>query len=276
LSQSPTMSFTMSLNKSVAQPVRMAGKGSSKASAFVARTQLSSKSVSSSRARKSFVTHASEVSTNYAEGLIDIAQEAKALEAVHKDMEALESTISAEVTTFLSNPLMDDANKRTVVSDIAKEHGFSAFTTNFLNLLIDTNRIEFIADIIADFEEQYCKLTDTEVATVTSAVKLENEQQFLIAKKLQELTGAKNIKLKPSVDEALLGGFVVQFGEDGSNKVDMSLKTKLKNMGTFLDSVEQPPPEKADAAAKARAVKELEEAVKIAEDLRNELAALPN
>eukprot|EP00955_Chlamydomonas_euryale_P065137 359159-Chlamydomonas_euryale.AAC.22 len=38
------------------------------------------------------------------------------------------------------------------------------------------------------------------VAVVRSAVKLEQEQQFLIAKKLQELTGSKNIKLRPMID----------------------------------------------------------------------------
>ena len=56
----------------------------------------------------------------------------------------------------------------------------------------------------------------SQIATVTSAVKLENEQQFMIAKKIQEMTGAKNIKLKPEVDPALLGGFVVTYGKDGS------------------------------------------------------------
>ena len=37
-------------------------------------------------------------------------------------------------------------------------------------------------------------------------MKLEQEQQFLIAKKLQELTGSKNIKLKPIIDESLIAG----------------------------------------------------------------------
>ena len=32
---------------------------------------------------------------------------------------------------------------------------------------------------------------------MTSAIKLGNEQQFAIAKSIQEKTGAKNIKLKP-------------------------------------------------------------------------------
>ena len=40
-----------------------------------------------------------------------------------------------------------------------------------------------------------------QVAVVRSAVKLEQEQQFLIAKKLQELTGSKNIKLRPMIDQ---------------------------------------------------------------------------
>lgn len=57
------------------------------------------------------------------------------------------------------------------------------------------------------------------MATLTSAVKLEQEQQFLIAKKLQELTGSKNIKLKPVVDADLVAGFVVEYG---STRIDLS------------------------------------------------------
>ena len=58
-----------------------------------------------------------------------------------------------------------------------------------------------------------------QVATLRSAVKLEQEQQFLIAKKLQELTGSKNIKLKPVIDESLIAGFVVSYG---SSQIDLS------------------------------------------------------
>ena len=51
-----------------------------------------------------------------------------------------------------------------------------------------------------------------QVATLRSAVKLDHEQHFQIAKKLQELTGSKNIKLKPVIDEELIAGFVVEYG----------------------------------------------------------------
>lgn len=71
----------------------------------------------------------------------------------------------------------------------------------------------------------------TQVATLRSAVKLEQEQQFLIAKKLQELTGSKNIKLKPVLDESLIAGFVVEYG---SSQIDLSVKGQLDKISTEL------------------------------------------
>jgi F-type H+-transporting ATPase subunit delta len=73
-----------------------------------------------------------------------------------------------------------------------------------------------------------------QVATVTSAVQLENEQQFLIAKKLQEMTGAKNIKLKPQVDAALIGGFVVTYGVNGSSQIDMSVSGQINKVASSM------------------------------------------
>ena len=55
-------------------------------------------------------------------------------------------------------------------------------------------------------------------------MKLEQEQHFLIAKKLQELTGSKNIKLKPVIDESLIAGFIVEYG---SSQIDLSVKGQL-------------------------------------------------
>lgn len=73
-----------------------------------------------------------------------------------------------------------------------------------------------------------------QVATLRSAVKLEQEQQFLIARKLQELTGSKNIKLKPIVDESLIAGFVVEYG---SAQIDLSVKGKLDRISLEMQGV---------------------------------------
>lgn len=70
-----------------------------------------------------------------------------------------------------------------------------------------------------------------QVAVLRSAVKLEQEQQFLIAKKLQELTGSKNIKLKPVIDDTLIAGFTVEYG---SAQIDMSVKGQLEMISNEL------------------------------------------
>jgi F-type H+-transporting ATPase subunit delta len=123
------------------------------------------------------------------------------------------------VLELLSNPVIDEQRKKELVKRLAAEASFSQYTVNFLSLLIDQSRIEALEQICESFEKSYCQLTDTQVATLRSAVKLEQEQQFLIAKKLQELTGSKNIKLKPVVDADLVAGFVVEYG---STRIDLS------------------------------------------------------
>jgi F-type H+-transporting ATPase subunit delta len=69
------------------------------------------------------------------------------------------------------------------------------------------------------------------VATLRSAVKLEQEQQFMIAKKLQELTGSKNIKLKPVIDQSLIAGFVVEYG---SSQIDLSIRGQIEKVAEQL------------------------------------------
>merc|ERR1712205_262111 len=175
----------------------------------------------------------SEVSASYAAALLDMAKETGALEAIHADMDALETICTEDLTTFLSNSTVPKDKKAAMLSQIAKEGQFSAATGNFLSLLVDKQRIDLLAEIIEEFDGLYCDETDTQVATVTSAVQLENEQQFLIAKKLQEMTGAKNIKLKPQVDAALIGGFVVACA-NASQQIDMSVAGQLEKVASSM------------------------------------------
>jgi F-type H+-transporting ATPase subunit delta len=142
---------------------------------------------------------------------------------------------SADVKDFLENPTVDIGKKKDLLARVGREAGLNEATVNFLNLLVDNDRFVAATAIFEAFELQYCALTDTQVATVRSAVKLEQEQQFLIAKKLQELTGSKNIKLKPAVDPALIAGFVVEYG---SSQVDLSVKGQLDRISSELVAAE--------------------------------------
>merc|ERR1711918_249106 len=95
-------------------------------------------------------------------------------------------------------------------------------------------RIDCVIEVFESFESLFCQATDTQVAVVKSAVALEEEQQFLIAKKIKELALSKSVMIKTAIDENLIGGFVIQFG---SSQIDLSIRgafervrKELKNM----------------------------------------------
>jgi F-type H+-transporting ATPase subunit delta len=43
----------------------------------------------------------------------------------------------------------------------------------------------------------------------------------LLARKIQELTNSKSVKIKPIIDESLIGGFIVEYG---SSQIDLSIR----------------------------------------------------
>jgi len=174
-----------------------------------------------------------EVSKSYAKALVDLAEEKGKLEPVHADIDAVASLLkeNSKLYALLSNPVVEDEKKRAVLAKIGKDAGFQAYTQNFLNLLVEKDRLALLDEICESFEEQYCTITDTQVAVVRSAVKLEQEQQFLIAKKLQELTGSKNIKLRPMIDQALIAGFIVEYG---SSQIDLSIRGQIEKVAEEL------------------------------------------
>jgi len=169
------------------------------------------------------------VATQYATAFVNLAKDKNVLDDVRSDMDSVANLLKSDekIAAFLQNPVASSDKKKGLISAIAKEAGFNDFSVNFLSLLVDKQRITAVTDICDEFESIYCEVTDTEVATVTSAAALDNDQQFEIAKKLQSLTGAKNIKLKPKVDASLISGIIIQYGKGGSKLLDMSIKGQL-------------------------------------------------
>merc|ERR1712176_615561 len=161
--------------------------------------------------RRLTVMKADLVSTQYATAFVNLAKDKKVLDDVRSDMDSVASLMKsdAKLASFLTNPVADGEKKKSIAG---------------------------ITDICDSFETLYCEVTDTEVATVTSAAALDNDQQFEIAKKLQKLTGAKNIKLKPKVDSSLISGLIIQYGKGGSKLLDMSAKGQLARIEAQLMS----------------------------------------
>lgn len=179
---------------------------------------------------------AATASASYALALADVAKSNNTLEATSSDVEKVEKFFGdPAVLDFFVNPTIDDEKKKGVVDELAKSEALQPHTANFLNILVDAKRIDLIKEIVKEFEMVYNKVTDTELAVVSSVVQLESQHLAQIAKQVQKLTGAKNVRIKTVIDPSLVAGFTVRYGNSGSKLVDLSVKKQLEEIASQLD-----------------------------------------
>lgn len=179
---------------------------------------------------------AATAAASYAVALADVAKSNKTLDETSADVEKIEKLFSdPQVYDFFANPTIEEEKKRNVVDELATSLALQPHTANFVNILIDAKRIELINDVVKEFETVYNDLTETELAVVSSVVKLEPQHLAQIAKTVQKLTGAKNVRIKTTTDPSLVAGFTVRYGNSGSKLIDMSVKKQLEEIAAQLD-----------------------------------------
>ncbi|QHO20124.1 ATP synthase delta chain [Arachis hypogaea] len=178
----------------------------------------------------------STAAASYALALADIAKSNNTLDATTTDIEKIDEIFSdPQVFDFFANPTVDAELKKKLVDEIATSSSFQSHTRNFLNILVDAKRIGLVKEIAKEYEFVYNTLTDTEMAVVSSVVKLESQHLAQIAKQVQKLTGAKNVRIKTVIDPSLVAGFTVRYGNSGSKLIDMSVKKQLEEIAAQLD-----------------------------------------
>lgn len=176
------------------------------------------------------------VANSYATALADVANANGTLEATAADLEKITNLFSeVSVYRYFTNPTVSVEAKNELVDAYTKEANLQPHISNFLNVLIDMKRIDQIKEITEEFEVVYNKITETELAIVTSVVKLDAQHLAQIAKGVQKLTGAKNVRIKTALNESLVAGFTIRYGNGGSKLIDMSVKKQLEEIAETLE-----------------------------------------
>jgi F-type H+-transporting ATPase subunit delta len=245
-SSSAAAATVVSSNVSIVKRQFLAGSCSSSSSyrynavaAAVRERMTSTGSIDETAKRATVVMKTEGAAVGYASALAELAQGKDALETVNKDVERLADLLNnEELYDFLISPVVEDEKKKSILKTLAEDAGFTTDTLSFLYLLVDKKRMLLIKDITKEFETIFNESTDTQLATVTSAVKIEQSQLSLIAKKIQSMSQAKNVRIKNVVDPSLIAGFLVKFGKDGSRFIDMSVKGQLDKLASQFATAE--------------------------------------
>jgi F-type H+-transporting ATPase subunit delta len=125
---------------------------------------------------------------------------------------------------FLFSPYFSSSEKRDGIARVIS--GADPELVNFLELLAEKHRMPVIFRIRRRFDEMWAKEKRRLEVRLTSAVELPSNVVNQVGKEIEKQTG-QTIELESDVDEAILGGLVLQVG---NMVLDASVRNKLERL----------------------------------------------
>jgi F-type H+-transporting ATPase subunit delta len=176
------------------------------------------------------------VAGRYASALFELAKDERQLEAVERDMVALEGMLkgSTDLLRMVRSPVITAEDQGKAIGAIAAGAGFAALSTNFLQLLAKSRRLFALGDMLKIFRQIAARYRGEVTADVVSAHALDEGQRAALEDALKSTAGGRNVRIETRVDPAILGGLVVKMG---SRMIDSSLRTKLNSLKTRMKEV---------------------------------------
>jgi len=164
----------------------------------------------------------------YARALYDATGDALKRRAALADLEGLTALLAElpALGTTLSNPALKGEARARLVADVASRLMLQPLTRSFLDLLVERQRVNILADVAEVFSGLLAAAEGRLHATVVSAGPLSPMQLAPIKRMLETRTG-KKVELQGETDASLLAGVVVRMGDI---EMDLSLRSNLARL----------------------------------------------
>ena len=155
------------------------------------------------------------LAARYAKAILDLAIEKGQLETVYKDMVFIRVICRSnpDLVNLLKSPIIKSDKKRRILEAITAGR-ISPLTTAFDALLINKEREAYLPEIAAAFEEQYKKYKGIQTVKLTTAMPVSEDVRQAILNKVKTDRRMPEIDLQTEVREELIGGFVLEIGDE--------------------------------------------------------------
>ena len=170
----------------------------------------------------------SAVAERYAGALFELAKANNEVAKVEASLDRFVGAVrnSADLRRFVLSPVFSGADQQQGLGAILKSAGITGLVRDFLLVLARNRRLFAIEGVVKSFKKLSAGDRGEIEADVISAVPLTKAQAEDLIGTLRQKLG-KTPKLTATVDPSLLGGLIVRIG---SQMIDTSLRTKLKNL----------------------------------------------
>ena len=173
---------------------------------------------------------ASSVVKRYGKAILEIASESKKIDNWINNFNDSEELIQDDdLYSFLSSPQVPNSEKLNSIDTLMK--GYEGLFVNFLKVLVTRGQVELFDDIKEEFLDQNKILLGKVSASVTSSVKLSDNQKKLLKEKICEIFDVTDVDIKEHNDESIIGGFIIKVGD---TIIDSSTQNKLNGLEKHL------------------------------------------
>jgi F-type H+-transporting ATPase subunit delta len=168
------------------------------------------------------------IAGRYATAIYELADEAKALDDVARELTDLRDLIAANeaLSKLVRSPLITIKKKQAAMAAILEKAGASVLVARFIAVIAQNGRLFATTEIINAFLAELARRRGEVKATVTAARTLNENQTQTVMEILRQMGGDK-VTMDVEIDPSLIGGVVVRVG---SRMIDSSLKSKLQRM----------------------------------------------
>jgi F-type H+-transporting ATPase subunit delta len=174
------------------------------------------------------------LASRYAKALIQLAIERGELETVFADMQWLQSVCKSnpDFVNVLRSPIIKGDQKNKIITAVTTGR-ISELTASFNKLLVNKTREGDLPEIATAFVQQYKEHKNIHTVKLTTASPVSENIKNEIVKQIKRTSDMQNIELETSVNEDLIGGFVLQAGD---KLVDASVAYDLKQISRQFEN----------------------------------------
>ena len=177
----------------------------------------------------------SGIAKRYATAVFELSKEANSLESLEADVDALDGALtdSADLRTLITSPVYSRDQVTSAITAVSQKMNLSQTVTGTLGLMASKRRLFALPQALSALRDLIAEEKGEITAEVTSANALSPEQEADLVRVLKERVG-KEIKLKSTVDESLIGGLVINVG---SQMIDTSIRAQLAALKNSMKEV---------------------------------------
>lgn len=170
---------------------------------------------------------ADSIAKAYADALFEIAVDENKCEEYREVVHFLKDTMNKEFISLLTHPKVSKQEKKTCIEEVYGKSLDSVFV-NFLKVLIDKNRFQYVNSICAEFDMNYVEHFNIIQASVSSARELSGDEKQRLKEKLEKKY-SQSVECTYAVDPSLLAGIKVQVKDSVFDNTALNRLNKMKD-----------------------------------------------